>query len=220
MTLSSLLALRPKEQTAEAIATSLDNVRNQLDAVMHKITQMEADQPRLLVVGTEAEIDAAEHRIVARKREAQQISALIAGLEPRLEAARKTKNLDELRQAVAAADAKSAQFVAWWRKKYSPLAEQIAEGLRLEREAIEEIGHAERLRERMAKDADVSVVPRPTAPIAELRNPEASPKGLNPETEKVVATLGELVRLPSIDGSLRDGLGEPPFWAPVPQVHL
>lgn len=217
MTLSSLLALRPKEPTVAAITASLANARAQMEAVKGKISQMEADRPRLLVDGTEAEIAAAERELEAKQREIEQLGAFIVGLEPKLETARKTQSLDELRQAVEAANAKSAQFMERWRERYSDLAEQIASLLRLEQEAMEAVGRAKLLREHFAKEVDVSKIPQPRLPVEGVRAAKAVPE-INPETNWLVRSMGELVRLPSADGSLRDGFGtEPVIWVPVPR---
>lgn len=190
MEAKTLSRLRPADESPSAIRGSLVNISAEKSTTEARMAEAVKHRNGLLLEGSTSEIRAAETAIRDAETDIMQLNALADALAPKLEMALDAEH--EAAQSVRREDAATAiqKWNEWLSTHYQKHAAAIAEGLKIEAEALSAI---ERLKAGVRRDKLPAVLPPPLPAMARL----------------FVGTEGRpahvLVRLPALD------LGETPI---------
>jgi hypothetical protein len=135
----TLERLRPKEESSAEIRESLRKIREETESTKRRLTCHVDRRNGLLLTGTAAEIKSAEESARDCEIHLARLSAMTAELEKShaVLTGREGNNLHAHRisEATEAIDL----WNDWFSEKYEPLAAALAEGLEIERAAIQKI---------------------------------------------------------------------------------
>jgi hypothetical protein len=139
MDAATLKRIRPAADTTAAIRASIDLVAEERREAERRLAENSAQQASLMLIGTAAEIRAAETFTRDAQVEIQQFDLLAAELKRRLAEAAAVEAGLRRAQQVREATALIETFNRWMATSYTPAALIIAEGVEFERLALRAI---------------------------------------------------------------------------------
>jgi hypothetical protein len=189
MDITKLLGLRPKMQTSEAIGAAITQAEAERAEALTRIDELTAGRGALLLTGDEKAVEAGERELAELRAQAERLGVMVEALKPTLRQAKMQEKVAEIRALSEEAEKDTAAFTAWWQKRYAGLAQELRDGLLLERKAeqtLRQLGEA-------AADMEAfqaSGVAMPARPIDRIYL-----AGQNP-----TLAVGSMVRLPPASG--------------------
>lgn len=144
MDMKTLIELRPKDQTADAIRVALGATGEALAAARTRVREHETARPALMLTGGAAEMQKAETSLTESRAEAERLSALADALRTKLAEAEAAEARAEADALAATARAAHADWLQWVQTQYTPLATRMVAGLRLELAAADALRTAHR----------------------------------------------------------------------------
>ena len=132
MDAKELMGFRPASPASGDIEAAMHRLNTAVADRNRMILEHRARRPRLLLEGTEAEIDAATAEQNRLKLDVEQLELLQDTLPEALQEALRRDHDDCIKRLHDAATAKRDKFVEAWREKYGPAAWVIRELLEME----------------------------------------------------------------------------------------
>lgn len=199
MKLEEILALRPKDATAEQIRSALMKARSIVETLRLQADELAEKRAASLLSADDAELLATEEEASRNRLAADRILILITQMEGDLKAAIAREAADRVHAAVLEVNAQAEQFMAAWRKDYPKAAGMIVRLLEMDRAHVE------------AMDRLSAIMVEAESDGATAR--EDTPAVITPRHELFhswTAEIGNAIQLPSVDGCLNHS----PFWRP------
>lgn len=199
MKLEEILALRPKDATAEQIRAALVKARSVVETLRLEADELAEKRAASLLSADDAELLAAEEAASRNRLAADRIILLIAQMEGDLKAAIAREAADRVHAAVLEVNEQAKQFIAAWRKDYSKAAAMIVRLLEMDQAHMQAM---ERVSSIMAEAQEDGAKPRDDTPELIIPRHELF--------HSWMAEIGHAIQLPSVDGCLNAS----PFWRP------
>jgi hypothetical protein len=155
MDAKTLQSLRPRDASADGIASSIERMQAVLIELRGEMAAIQGSRRTVLLTGSNADIDKADARIRALQTDIERIEAAIEALCPDLVVARGREKLERIEALRIDAEEATERFRGFWYGRYQELAQAISHGIATEREAR----HARRVLDhaivQALQDADV-----------------------------------------------------------------
>lgn len=214
MNLKSLMIVRPKAETAEALRASLEKTRTVAAEARARVEELERQRGDVLLNGAAAEVKAAEEALMAARMELERAEALMPVLEGRLATTERKEQRAALKAQVEEANAQAANVAALLRTRYVELAEaMVREVLAPEKDAWAAQERAARALDRALESGLITEEEM----AGELTLAPPALRQAGPELSESTIELWKHARLPSLKCvESSHGL----IWPPYKPVHL
>lgn len=199
MNLEEILALRPKDATAEQIRAALQKAGSAVETLRVQADELAEKRAASLLSADDAELLSTEQAASRNRLAADRIVILIGQMEQDLKAAIAREAADRVHAAVLEVNGQAEQFMAAWRKDYPKAAGMIVRLLEMDRAHVQ------------AMEQLAAIVREAHEDGAEAR--EDTPAVITPRQELFhswMAEIGNAIQLPSVDGCLNHSA----FWRP------
>ena len=135
MATTATLQRRPKDDSAAAIQTALDQLEVERATAQERVAAAAERRAALLRTGTAAQVRDADENAHLARLDVERLGALIQDLLPKLSVAVGREQLADVETLFVEAERATKTWAAWWLERYPKLAAEIARGLELERAA-------------------------------------------------------------------------------------
>lgn len=198
--LKALVGLKPKNESAEALAQSLASATEQHAEAVARIDALSARRVDALLAEDAAGVQAIEREIATTEAQRDRLALLVAQLPDRIASMRLREGRAAVDREIAEIEAEAARVTAMIQREYGPLAEKIAAMLRAERDVAERVnalvGKVDNWRR---EGIDVDGLAIPATPSDRYAHP-----GMG-------HSLCRNVHLPALNG-VKSQTGDEPFW--------
>lgn len=132
MDAATLKKLRPADASSDAIAASIERMREVLTELRGELAANQGARRGALLTGSPADLEKNEARTRALQIDIERIEASVEALRPDLVVARGKERLADVERMRVGAERAAETFSRWWTEKYEALAREIAAGIELE----------------------------------------------------------------------------------------
>ncbi len=194
-----LARLRPADDSADALSTSVGRIDEERDATTAKLTALRMQRTAALVTGTAKQVLDLEEQAREAEITLEQLDLMDGDLRPKLRAGRALERQAAFKSEAVETNATAVKAVAWYRDEYPRLAREIVAGLELCRAAENGAnGLQHRYGVARASDPDLAALPDPLGPFPPM------PRAI---VGHLAVPPSQAVQLPPAQGEL-----EPIWW--------
>lgn len=126
MDITKLLGLRPKLQTAEAIAAAIAQAEALHSQAVAREAELKAGRGALLVNGNAKEVEDGERELADVRAELERLSVMIEALKPQLQQVQKQEKVAAFRKKLDEANKIADELAGIWKVRYPILNSEIS----------------------------------------------------------------------------------------------